>query len=266
MSMVPQASFFDAHILAEAVPLLPPPDLAGGILFGSLAARLRQAWTQAVGQAACLSGDRRDACPTAPASDRIWLHAETLSEVFGLDDPRFPRTGQEVLDLRLAEDNLRHALRLPAADWWPLLGRWTGGRRLVRLNLPPGARIVADVRKLTQKFRNTHFIVDAFRHGPEGGWQGHVRLAEAENVWVTTLGLWPGPDSPWLRTEDVAEALYFTTGEVGAGKVLLARGLQPGAGPGEGGNPETWLARLGAMDAAERALVCEGNARALLGA
>jgi len=96
------------------------------------------------------------------------------------------------------------------------------------------------------------------------GWQAHVRMAECANVWLTTLGLLPGPHCRWPRAADLAEALYFAIGEVGAGKLLFASGLTCDALASV--DPPSWLASVQTLDDPERELILSANARELFGA
>jgi hypothetical protein len=90
-----------------------------------------------------------------------------------------------------------------------------------------------------------------------------VRLAELENVWITTLGLLPGSSARWTEAAAVEEALYFTTGEVGAAKLLLATGWTTEEAAGAE-SPSRWLAEIKALDEAEKTLVQWGNGRAMV--
>ncbi|MCY3024639.1 MAG: hypothetical protein NTW87_37175 [Planctomycetota bacterium] len=237
---------FDAHIVAsQRPPDAPPAELAGAVLYGAHAAeqcrRLRDLY-----------------------AERRWQHAEALSHLVGPDDERFPATSPGVIDLQLAEAVEGAQLRKAASDWWPLARAVAANKQVLRLNLPPGASTAVGVRRLAQRFDRTTFLVDPFRHGPVAGWQAQVRLAEQHNIWLTTLGLVPGAACRWPRHDEIEEAIYFTTGEVGAGKLLLASGR---AWPDmrSAPAPEEWLGRVTSLEQAERALVLEKNARDLFG-
>jgi hypothetical protein len=239
-------AYVDAHIIApQPACAEPQPEWEGAILFGASAA------------------EQRRLCSAVRAGG-LWLHAEPLACLVGPTDPRFPSTAPAVLDLQLPVDNLPAQLRKPVSDWWPLANAAAANGQLLRLNLPPGAHTAVGVRKLAQRFPHTRFLLDPFRHGPVPGWQAQVRLAEWENVWLTTLGLVPGAPCRWPHDEDVEEAFYFATGEVGAGRLLFASGRRWEdllSAP----FPTQWLSRIRCLDDAQRALVLEGNARELCG-
>ena len=238
--------YFDAYLVAPQQPAeTPPPQLTGAILYGPGAA------------------EQRRVCSTWHAGG-LWHDAGTLDCLVGPGDPRFPAGAPLVVDLQLPSGELPRCLKKPAADWWPLANGLAGSRQFLRLNLPPGAATAAGVRKLAQRFPRTRFVLDPFRHGPAPGWQAQVRLAECPNVWLTTLGLLPGGACRWPRAEEVAEAFYFTTGEVGASRLVLASGwrwedlLSLALAP-------QWLARVECLDDAERELIMETNAGDVFG-
>jgi hypothetical protein len=182
------------------------------------------------------------------------LHAAPLDVLVGPNDSRYPAGEPRVIDLRITGEELLHALRLPESAWYPLLGTPRAFRLLIHLNLPAGSRAAAGISRLARKFSNVHFIVDAFAQNaePAEGWQSQVRLAEAENVWLTTRGLasWPHATA--------AEALYFVVGEVGAGKLLYASDGTPVQSPAD------WLRSFPILDEAQRELILHGNAAELL--
>jgi len=240
-------SYFDAHLIAPQQPAqTPPPGLAGAIFYGRDAAaqqRVCSAW-QVQGR---------------------WLLAAPLTCLVGPADARFPANAPGVIDLQLPdENNLLSLLKRPSPEWWPLATGAAANGQFLRLNLPPGASTAACVRKLAQRFPRTRFLLDPFRHGPAPGWQAQVRLAECSNVWLTTLGLMPGAACRWEQSGGVEEAFYFATGEVGAGRLLLASGerwedLHSAALATE------WLAGIRCLDKDERALIQELNAQQLFG-
>jgi len=239
--------YFDAHLVApqQPAPTL-PPGLAGAVLYG-------------LGAAA-----QQRACSTLQAQGP-WLRAAPLNCLAGPADGRFPSDAPEVIDLQLPDENsLLSRLKGPAPDWWPLATGVQANGQFLRLNLPPGASTAACVRKLAQRFPRTRFLLDPFRHGPVPGWQAQVRLAECSNVWLTALGLLPGAACRWEQSGGVEEAFYFTAGEVGAGRLLLATGgrwedLLSASFATE------WLAGIRCLDKDQRALILELNARELFG-
>jgi len=257
--------YFDAHLIAPGQPdQTQPPGLAGAILYGPGAAaqqRVCSAW-QARGR---------------------WLHAEQrgLTPISGsLEIGCLSPLPPGVIDLQLPDENaLLSRLKKPAPEWWPLAAGAAANGQFLRLNLPPGATTAACVRKLAQRFPRTRFLLDPFRHGPVAGWQAQVRLAECGNVWLTSLGLLPGAACRWEQrgltpisgcleigclSPLVEEAFYFTAGEVGAGRLLLATGarwedLLSASFAAE------WLAGIRCLDKDQRALILGLNARELFG-
>lgn len=238
-------STFDAHVVAPEHAVGSPLALAGAVLYGLGAAR-----------------QLRALC--AAERPGRWLHAEPLGCLVGPSDPRFPSTAPAVIDLRLPEAELPAHLRRPPADWWPLANGAALNRQFLRLSLPPGAGTAASVRKLVRSFPQTRFVVDSFRHGRVAGWQAQVRLAECDNVWLTTLGLAPGTACRWPQPGEAEEAFYFAAGEVGAGRLLFASGqrwddlLQAPAA-------SEWLQTIQCLDRDQRTLILEANARGLFG-
>jgi hypothetical protein len=198
-------------------------------------------------------------------------------------DARSIANAPAVIDLRLPdENNLLSLLKRLSPEWWPLATGAAANGQFLRLNLPPGASTAACVRKLAQRFPRTRFLLDPFRHGPVPGWQAQVRLAECRNVWLTTLGLMPGagdmtrfpavgksgscPRTPlWEQSGGVEEAFYFTTGEVGAGRLLLATG-ERWEDLHSASLATEWLAGIGCLDKDELTLIQELNAQELFGA
>lgn len=183
------------------------------------------------------------------------LQAAPLDVLVGPNDSRYPPGDPRAIDLRITGEDLLRALRLPESAWYPLLGTPRAWRLAVHLNLPAGSRAAAGVSRLARKFSNVHFIVDAFAQDaePADGWQSQVRLAEAENVWLTTRGLGSWPHAT------AAEALYFVIGEVGAGKLLYASDDARVQGA------EDWLRSFPILDQAQRELILRANASQLLG-
>jgi hypothetical protein len=170
-----------------------------------------------------------------------------------------------VLDLQLLPGELLQRLKRPKPEWFPLLESVRLKRQFVRFNPPPGASTVVGVKKLSEHFPNARFLIDPFQHGPPDGWQAQVRLAECDNIWLTTLGLPAGPACRWPRFEDVSEAFHFTMGEVGASKLLFASGQDLNGDEQSSGDPQKWLEEIKALDEDQRALILRLNARDLFG-
>jgi hypothetical protein len=240
MTVAEPALFFDAHLLAPpAPPESVPTGLSGAVLFGVDAAAGAQ-------QLAAL------------APDGVWRAVAALACVVGPEDVRFPTGPFDVIDLQLDAAELAARLRRPAAEWYALCGRPVS----VHWNLPPGPMLAKGVKCLARKFPQARFIVDPFRHGPSPGWEAQVRLAECDNVWLTTLGLFPGAACAWPSAADVREALYYVVGEVGAGKLLFASGRRWEELAGVA--PEDWLREYDFLEIAQQALILSGNVRRLL--
>ena len=214
--------------------------LRGAVFFGALAA----AW--------------RDTMSTA-APNGLWLRAATIEQLMGPSDPRFPGEEPDLIDLRPGGDRLGALLQTPMHAWWPLAGD-SKTPRTIRLELPARGNKVPLLRKLAGHFPRTRFVIDPFAHGPETSWMPLVRLAECENLWLTTLGLTPGPACCWTNKPDIEEAFHFAMGEVGAGKLLLASGNNLGA---EIVDAPGWLGGMLSLDPAQRQLIARDNAIAL---
>ena len=241
--MTASSKYFDAHLIGAATfSGSVPEQLSGALIFGANS----RAFVGAL-------------CKQAPHAE--WRFAETLRQLARPVDAH----AAHVLDLQLSEADLRARLKMPAAEWWPLLGAQHGKSPLcLRLNLPPGPSIVKGARILAREFPRVHFIIDPFRHGPASEWQGQARMAECSNVWLTTLGMFPNPSCLWPRSEDAGIAMHFVSGEVGAGKLLFASGLDwnlqtPAI------NPVEWLSGISTLDDAQRALILRLNAADLFG-
>lgn len=232
---------FDADLLASPdlqTPGGPVELLSGAVLYGAQSCQLARQL------AAALPG-------------KEWRHAAELSALIGPADERFPKSDPDVLELRLPPAELVRYVNEPAHYWFPLLNS-AGRRRIVRLALPPGAEAVSGIRRLARSFPGARFIVDPFQNGPDAAWKAQVRLAEPENIWLTTRGLFPGKACRWSNPADINEAFYFTTGEVGAGKLLFASGETTAV------DATVWLDGIAGLDAAQRRLIAEGNAFELL--
>lgn len=246
-------SRFDFHVTAATCECAaaPPPGLWGALCFGDGA------------RAVCAELSRQ-------APERLWLSAFTVScgpqagtpappsRAVAPASPPVGAPAPPVADLWIAEDEFLACARRPGQEWWPL----PESVRLVHLNLLPGSRCVAALTQVARMFPNVRFMIDPFAHGPRPGWQAQVRAAERANIWLTTLGLAPGPACRWMDARESAQALHFVAGEVGAGKLLLATGRSLREWPAE--PAEEWLHSLGTLDRAQGELVLSGNARELL--
>jgi len=259
--------FVDALVRAEPAPVSArnlPPGCVGAVFFGACA---QASWQEAAERHRGLLW--RHAVSGALPWRALPLAAPEAGSADVLvrlvrqgGDPRAP--GAAVLDLAVDSGPLLEWLQRPAA-WWPLCHPLARTGRLVRLPLPPGVNVVVKVKQLARRFPETRFWVDPFSHGPVAGWQGHVRLAEEPNVTLTTLSLDPFAGRAWTHSA-AAEALYFTTGEVGAAKLLYASGQSGGDWLAGRDQPmREWLAGAAGLDAAEARLVLAGNAERLAG-
>ncbi|HEY3320445.1 MAG TPA: amidohydrolase family protein [Planctomycetota bacterium] len=203
------------------------------------------------------AGQARQQLLTAYPEKR-WLHAQPLAHLVGAEDSRFPASHPAVIDLELAGQPLLDALRRPPADWWPLMQSLGTAHQWLHFLLPPGTVAAQPVRYLSGRFPQTPMLIDAFIHGPQGGWQAHVRLAEQSNIWVTTRGLLL--DQGLWTARAASEAMHFAMGEIGASKVLFASGRrwsQPIF------DARKWLQELGTLDDAQQSLILGENAREL---
>jgi len=224
--------FFDTQLHCDETSVSPLPSrLLGAILYGPRAPLLAESLA-------------------SPAHSVH--HAAPLNFIVGDSDARYPHSSPKVIELSIPEADLISKLRQPHAAWYPLAEAIRTRSQCLRLTLPFGPNIAVGVRRLADGFRGTRFLIDPFRHGPESGWQAQVRLAECDNVWLTSLGL-----RKWPRREDQEDALFFTMGEVGASKLLYASGgslsqLQFDA--------EKWLSDFSCVDADQRSLILTLNA------
>jgi len=163
-----------------------------------------------------------------------------------------------VIDFQPEGDALIPLLKRPAGQWW------THARQNLCLHftLPAGERIASGLRNLAGALPDLVLLVDPFALGPEPGWQAKVRMAEWPNIWLTTLGLAPGPEQTWTDPAQIAEAFYFVSGEVGAGKLLFASG----APAGESSEPDavSWMESIATLDDPQRQLILLSNAKELL--
>lgn len=238
---------FDAHL----GPCCDSPDPE---TVGKLASLLSGALTWGIQSAAWRSA------LAAVAPEKQWLHAEGVAQLIGPDDPRFPQTHPDVLDLAVSDAELHRLLQLPDRAWFPLL-KASHGRCGLRLNLPPNGGAIPLIKKLVRGFPETLFLVDAFRHGPRSGWVPQVRLAENENVRVTTQGLAPGDACTWPDPSDVAAAFYYVSGEVGVGKLIFASGATPQQLAKL--DYKNWLSSIPCLDEAQRELIAFRNVQEL---
>lgn len=242
--------YFDAHVAAHATVLLSDTSmLSGAIFFDAAAAEMSRKFRQI-------------------KPKNFWSHAENLKHIVSAHDSRFPASQPAVVTLALSDDDLMHRLRAPAADWWPLMNSLRERRIVLHLPLPAGSRAVVGVRKLARKFEQTKFLIDPFIHGPQDGWQAQVGLAEAENIWLTTLGMLPVENGLWKNSTSIDEAMYHLVGEVGAGKLLLATGWtldDERRREDSPANPQNWLAQIRILDEDQRKIVLCDNAADLFG-
>jgi len=227
--------FFDAHLegsLAAADSL--PNGLSGAILYNT------------------------SDLPVAPGH---WLLAAAQDQIAEVS--RNPAV--KIVDVRIPPSELLARLKRPKPEWFLLAEGVRVQKQFLRLSLPPGASCVVGTKKLAEHFPQTRFLLNPFLHGPGDGWQAQVRLAETENIWLTTLGLSPGPRCRWPRTEDVDEALHFAMGEVGASRLVYASGLSASMYEFFLFDPQKWLADIKVLDEDQRALILDLNARELFG-
>jgi len=187
-----------------------------------------------------------------------WLHAAVLNQPVGADDLRYPEPAPDVIDLQLGNVALASLLEGPRHAWWPLLGS-SQTCRFVHIKLEANFTKFPLLRKLAIEYPQVVFLFDAFEFGAESNWMPRVLLAERRNVWLSMIGLAPGPAQCWSNPQ-CNEALHFATGEVGAGKLLLASGAAPCE---VRGNPLAWLDQLTAIDQAQRELIARQNAAEL---
>ncbi len=181
--------------------------------------------------------------------------------LIGASDSRFP-TGADVLDLRLEISEWVRHLKEPPAHWWPLCGaaRADGTQLILHLEAGEFGTLTRGLERLARAFPAVRFIVDPFVAGKLSMWRAGVCLADEPNVWLTTRGLYASEQLWPDRSE--REALYFTIGEVGAGKLLFASGLAAEQLDAQAIQPAEWLERIDFLDAAQRELILRANARA----
>ncbi|MCW8130329.1 MAG: hypothetical protein KIS92_08275 [Planctomycetota bacterium] len=194
---------------------------------------------------------------------RMWKHAEGMDRIVGETHASFPSRSAVLVDLEMPGDDLLLWLKSPA-EWWPLCESLRNTKRYLRVRLPAGTGAVSLFKQVVKRFRYTHFWIDPFIHGPAPGWQGHVRLAEHENVWLSTLGLFPGEGARWSARE-ASEAMNFLVGEVGAGRLIYASGLEwESVSLGVDKPFREWIEQQPELEDPERPLVLNRNAAAFL--
>jgi hypothetical protein len=229
--------YFDAHLIAPAGELPSPLDLSGAIIYGPHAVQAAQQHS------------------FSHPSGR-WLCAAPVKHLIGEADPRFP-VEADLLDLSIPPADLLHRFQLPTHEWFPLFEASRSRRRYYRFTPGANAAECSGLRRLARQFPHARLLIDPFQYGPASAWQALVRLAELDNIWLTSLGMLPGAGCVWPLPGDVADAMHFTIGEVGAGKLLLASG-SAGLASADVSN---WLASIPTLNTAERGLIESGNAR-----
>ena len=217
--------------------------MSGGILYGSGAAIWRK--------------ELRCVAQSHPSAR--WLSAAPIAQPLGSGDPRYPANEPDVLDLTLTSDALSAWLQKLLHAWFPLAGD-AAVRRTVRIPLPPSGAKIPLIRRLAGAYPHTRFLIDPFKHGPGSTWMPYVRMAELPNLWLTTLGMPPGPANSWTQSSDMEEAIHFVCGEVGAGKLLLASGECVDA---QQSHALEWLMEIISLDDDQRALIARDNALSL---
>jgi hypothetical protein len=187
------------------------------------------------------------------------LRAATLNCIVGPNDSRFPAAA-DVLDLHIDDAALVKQLREPRAHWWPLCGsqRRDGKPVIVHVNADDFGSLAKGLTRLARAFPAVRFIADPFLKGKTANWQAGVCLADVPNVWITTRGLYASEITWPDRSE--REALHFTIGEVGAGKLLFASGLSPAQVNARHEKPADWLASIAFLEPAQRELILRKNA------
>jgi hypothetical protein len=186
------------------------------------------------------------------------LRAGGLNAVVGANDPRYP-AGADVIDLQLAPDDLLRGLKLSHDRWWPLSGqpRADGKKVVVHIEAREFGSLARGMSRLARAFPAAVFVIDPFQAGKESKWQAGVCLADENNIWLTTRGLFAAvriwPD------QSEREALHFVAGEVGAGKLLFASGLTPEGLSAQRPTPAEWLGSIEFLDDAQRELILWRN-------
>jgi hypothetical protein len=233
---------FDAHLIC-ATPQDFGGGIAGAIFFGPCALESKQHCR-------------------AQAPSGVWLCALPLAHLVGATDPRFPQDA-DVLNLAFSTADLQRHVKEPPHAWFPLLETSRARRVWFKFSLGPKGAEVTGLRRLARQFPHAQLIVDPFLHGPKSAWQALVRLAEFDNIWLTTRGMLPSTNGKWTALEDLNAAMHFTIGEVGAGKLLLASGCDTAMSASE---MRQWLRSIHTLNDAERELIEGLNARELFSA
>ena len=225
-----QSTFFDSHSIPDQTGGIPrPADMSGALFYGRNA-----------------------------RSAKLFF-AEALNCIVGPNDPRYPRDAG-VLDFGLDDAALLKNLKEPPAHWWPLCGapRDDGKSVILHLNTADFSALARGLTRLVRAFPALRLIVDPFLGGKASKWQAGVCLAEESNIWLTTRGLYAAEKSWPDRSE--REALHFTIGEVGAGKLLFASGMTPAQLNAQTASPAQWLKSIPFLDFAQRELILRQNA------
>ena len=229
-------NFFDAHlILGPEDGPTPPAGMCGGVAVGST--------------------------PNASTWPPSVLRAAPLDCIVGPNDARYPADA-DVLDVSLDGPALVKHLKEARAHWWPLCGslRRDGKPLILYIRADDFGSVAKGITRLARAYPTVRFIVDPFPKGKDANWQAGVCLADVANIWITTRGLYASENTWPNRSE--REALYFTIGEVGAGKLLFASGLTPAQMAARSENPEDWLLTVPFVEAAQRDLILRKNAAA----
>ncbi|MEI6233160.1 MAG: hypothetical protein WCT04_08915 [Planctomycetota bacterium] len=187
------------------------------------------------------------------------LRAEVLNCIVGSNDPRYPLDA-DVVDLCLDDATMVDNLREPPSHWWPLCGaaRANENRLVIHINADDFGSLAKGMTRLARAFPTVHFFADPFLKGKVARWQAGVCLAEEPNVWITTRGLYASPATWPDRSE--REAIHFTVGEVGAGKLLFASGLTPALMDAQLLRPDDWLSGISFLEPAQCDLILRKNA------
>lgn len=235
---MPDQTFFDACSIQSAATALLPAGACGALIYDAPDAGARVTGERGAGEL---------------------LFAETLRYVVGANDPRFPPHA-DVLHLRFDFDTLLSHLKEPPAHWWPLCGavRENDVRPIVlHIDAREFNSLARGVTRLARAFPNIRILIEPFASGKASNWQAGVCLAEEPNIWVTTRGLFAAARAWPERSE--REALYFTIGEVGAGKLLFASGLSPAELNAQTVGPAAWLEGIHFLGVAQCDLILRQN-------
>ncbi len=236
------SQLFDAHIKTSPIAISPVAHPDGAVFFGSGAAEFQTSL--------------RNEIPVG-----IWRHAAELNCVAAPDDPRFPKSGPAVIDLTVIDLEFQKLLAAPAHAWFPLAGG--APPHALRLHLPPNGEggAIPLLKKLVRNFPHTVFIVDPFWRGVTSQWVPLVRLAECDNIFLTTLGLAPGEGCSWPEHATVEGAFHFVSGEVGTGKLIFASGST--WTDYSAVDYLKWITGISSLDPAQQEMVAWSNATRL---